>query len=162
MTNVDPYKEEPFTYAPSDLSKRNYVNQTKTGAVHINYEERDISKARNQSISIGKQMLPLINTTLIDQILQSTIKQENEFTLVQDMMQLKGAYPRWIGSVNMTRKIPETGELKSIVTVVNIGDQDRELKLNIAQGFPQLPLADDEIFIPESFHEYFEFNQTVK
>ena len=78
MTNVDPYKEEPFTYAPSDLSKRNYVNQTKTGAVHINYEERDISKARNQSISIGKQMLPLINTTLIDQILQSTIKQENE------------------------------------------------------------------------------------
>ena len=71
------------------------------------------------------------------------------------MMQLRGAYPRWIGSVNLTRKIEGTGELKSIVSVVNIGDQDRELKINVAKGFPQEPLAADEIFIPQSFHEYF-------
>ena len=47
-------------------------------------------------------------------------------------MQFKGAYPRWIGSVNLTRTVPESGELKSIISIVNIGDQDRELKLKIA------------------------------
>lgn len=48
----------------------------------------------------------------------------------------------------MTRVVPETSELKSIVSVVNIGDQERELKLNVGQGFPQEQLTADEIFIP--------------
>ena len=53
------------------------------------------------------------------------------------MMKLNGAYPRWIGVVNLTRIVPETGELKSLVSLLNIGDQDRELKLGVADGFPQ-------------------------
>ena len=74
------------------------------------------------------------------------------------MMKVNGAYPRWIGVVNLTRIVPETGELKSLVSLLNIGDQDRELKLGVADGFPQDQLSENEIFIPKSFHSYFEFN----
>ena len=47
--------------------------------------------------------------------------------------------------------------MKSIVSIIHLGDSKRENDLNVAIGFPNDNLKDDEIIIPVEFSEYFGF-----
>lgn len=70
-----------------------------------------------------KKMIPLVNSTFIDQLLHSSWKQGGQdYAFVKEMMGVEGSYPRWLGVANLTRTVPETQELKSIGTVINLGD----------------------------------------
>ena len=51
-------------------------------------------------------------------------------------------------------------ELRSIGSVLFIGDSKKEVELKVADGFPERTLAEDEIMIPAAFAEFFGFKQT--
>ena len=41
-----------------------------------------------------------------------------------------------------------------------MGDSKKEIDLDIAEGFTERVLADDEIMVPEAFHEYLGFAES--
>ena len=59
--------------------------------------------------------------TLLDQILEDTWKEGDNYRKVKDVLGMKGAYPRWIGVANLTRTLP-SGEVKSISSIMHVGD----------------------------------------
>jgi hypothetical protein len=65
-------------------------------------------------------------------------------------MGLKGVYPRWIVQKNISRNTQD-GSVKSINSLVVVGDSKRENQLRVAKGFPKVDLQQNEVIIPKSF-----------
>lgn len=129
---------------------------------------------------------PLVNTTLIAGLIEEQgLWVDGHYKTVRDAIQVAGVYPRWMLKTTVSRVVwidkkghsldpdsPAFGEaglgpedlkkqeLRSIGSILNIGDSKKEVELKVADGFPNMTLADDEIMIPESFAEYFGFKQS--
>ena len=74
------------------------------------------------------------------------------------MLNLKGAYPRWVCSGSIVYQPESSGdEQREIKSFLNIGDSIREANIGVAPNFPAEHLEDDEIIIPQSFSQYFGF-----
>ena len=62
-----------------------------------------------------------------------------------------GVYPRWVG----TGTLAHPSKDYDFKTFFTLGDSRREIRLGIAPGFPQIPLAPGEIILPAVLGEYF-------
>ena len=76
---------------------------------------------------------------------------------IRDTLEIAGIYPRWLGIGNLS-SIPanNSNDLPiSTNTLFHLGNTKKEADLNIAEGFPNMTLADDEIIIPDVFAQFF-------
>jgi hypothetical protein len=67
---------------------------------------------------------------------------------------LKGVYPRWLGFGNLTRNRGINGST-SINSFFYLGDSKKEIELDVAPGFPRVPLTNDQVIISKNYAEYF-------
>lgn len=101
--------------------------------------------------------LPVVNGSQIEELLEEGIFRDGKFQPMKDAMGIAGGYPRWMLKTNISRIVND--EMKSLGSVLHVGDSQRENVLRVADGFPEDTLADDEIMIPEAFHHYLGFNE---
>ena len=95
-------------------------------------------------------VIPLVNSTEIKHILESKwITQGGKEEKVKDTIGVKGVFPRWIFSANLSH----AGQ--DLSSIINIGDSKLEQELNVAEGFPHDILEENEMIIPQSFADYF-------
>ena len=99
----------------------------------------------------------LVNTTAIKVMLNQTEEVNGESKPVKEILGVKGVFPRWIGIGNLTRDIPiefdplgmtTKTETRHLSSILNIGDSALEKELNVADGFPDDVLDENEIMIP--------------
>ena len=69
-------------------------------------------------------------------------------------------YPRWIGVGNISRSLGDRNlQLNSIFL---LGDSKKEVELKVATAFPNYTINEEEIIIPQTFAEFFEFDTQPK
>ena len=76
---------------------------------------------------------------------------------MNEMLGVKGAFPRWIGIGNLSRNVSvefddmgdvTKNETRFLSSILNIGDSALENLLNVADGFPKNVLNENQIIIP--------------
>lgn len=94
-----------------------------------------------------------------------------ENVTVKESLGVKGVFPRWIGIGNLTRNVSvefdiygnaTKNETRFLSSILNIGDSALEKELNVADGFPDDVLDENEILIPQDYADYLGFNETPK
>lgn len=99
----------------------------------------------------------MVNTTLINKILDETWLVNGQHIKVKETLGVVGAYPRWIGIGNLTANVtiekdrdgkPVRNETRFLSTVINIGDSALENEMKVADGFPTDDLDENQVIIP--------------